>query len=102
MHICMATGRSGFRGGVQLHSKTSGVEILPVLNPGSERERPSGGEETRPVTATRYKYDITGRGGGVSVKQLQVSDGNFALLVAPLSHQPIRIHAGDAADCDHL
>lgn len=53
-------------GGVQLHSKTSGVEILPVLNLGSVRERPSGGEETRPLTATRYKYDITEGGGGLS------------------------------------
>lgn len=74
----------------------------------SVRERLSGDEETRPVAARQYKYGVvvggTGGGGGGwgSVEQLQVGDGNFALLVASLAHQPIRIHPRDAADGDHL
>lgn len=69
-------------------------------------------EKERPVPATQYKYEITagyrgarcGRLGclWVSVKQLQISDRHFALLVAPLTHQPVWVHAWDAADCDHL
>lgn len=46
-----------------------------------------------------------GGGGGemrVSVKQLQVSDWHFALLAASLTHQPVWVHAWDAADGDHL
>lgn len=39
---------------------------------------------------------------GVSVKQLQVSDWHFALLVASLANQPVGIHTWHAADCDHL
>lgn len=58
-------------------------------------------EKVRPVPATQYKYKITagyrrlgekGEGVGVlwvSVKQLQVGDGDFALLVASLTHQPV-------------
>lgn len=38
----------------------------------------------------------------VSVKQLQVSDRHFALLVASLANQPVGIHTWHAADCDHL
>ena len=37
-----------------------------------------------------------------SVEQLQVGDGYFALLVAPLAHQPVRVHAGDTAHGDDL
>lgn len=102
---------------LELRSKTSGSN--PPLHSevsagreGSVRERLSGDEEMRPVTATQYKYGIVGGGGeergvgrvqeGPSVKQLQVSDGNFALLVASLAHQPVRIHPRDAADRDHL
>jgi len=51
---------------------------------------------------TRSHRVTEGWGGGVSVKQLQVSDGHFAILVAALAHQPIRIHTDDAADDDHL
>lgn len=52
-------------------------------------------EKVRPFPATQYKYEITagyrglgGVGGGlwVSVKQLQVGDWHFALLVASLTH----------------
>lgn len=65
-------------------------------------------EEARPVPATQYKYEITAGYSGlvgrswVSVKQLQISDWHFALLVASLTHQPVWIHAWDAADGDHL
>lgn len=97
---------AGLRGCVgsnpPLHSDASaGSE-----DPASVRARLSGGEEPRPVTATQYKYDIA-RGGwwgleAPSVEQLQVSNGNSALLVASLAHQPIGIHPRDAADRDHL
>lgn len=64
-----------------------------------------GGEEV--FLKMGYKYELTGiaagndREGGeegreegkegwrVSVKQLQVSDWHFALLVASLAHQPV-------------
>lgn len=57
-----------------------------------------------------YKYERRrgrgkkwgGEGGRVLVKQLQVSDWHFALLVASLAHQPVGIHSGAAAHCDHL
>lgn len=37
-----------------------------------------------------------------SVEQLQVGDGYFASLAAPLAHEPVRVHAGDTAHCDDL
>lgn len=72
------------------------------LNGGGKKER------ARPVPPKQYKYEITGghsRLGGestVSVKQLQVSDWHFALLVSSLTNQPVWIHTWHAADCDHL
>lgn len=38
----------------------------------------------------------------LSVEQLQVGDRHFALLSASLSHQPVEIHAWNAAHRDHL
>lgn len=42
------------------------------------------------------------KGLWVSVKQLQVGDWHFAFLAASLAHEPVWIHAWDAADYNHL
>lgn len=39
---------------------------------------------------------------GCLAEQFQVGDGNLALLVAPLTNEPVRIHAWQAVDGDEL
>lgn len=46
---------------------------------------------------------VLGGGGGYLLAQkLQVSDGDFALLVPSFSNQPVRVHSWDGVDGDQL